>query len=159
MKFLYAAEDFFYLPIIFFSIYYFKYKKISGFIYFLIIIYYVLSSIIFGLASNSRQEILSIFFVILTVIIVFRLFYLNNSNRFIKSLFIFSFIFLFFFMESISTVIIKSRGVRDIISSKDLLILSIQNNQTSIEEDFTVKVTDDETYTGNDIVDRFIFIK
>lgn len=159
MKFLYAAEDFFYLPIIFFSIYYFKDKKISGFIYFLIIIYYILSSIIFGLASNSRQEILSIFFVILSVIIVFRLFYLNNSNRFIKSLFIFSFIFLFFFMESISTVIIKSRSVRDIISSKDLLILSIQNNQTSIEEDFTIKVADDETYTGNDIVDRFIFIK
>ena len=159
MKILYAAEDFFYLPIISFSIYYFKEKKISGLIYFLILTYYVLSTIIFGLASNSRHEVLSSFFVIFSVIIIFRIFYLNKINLIIKFLFFFILIFLFFFMETISAVILKSRDVRDIVSAKELLILSIQNNKTTIEKDFTVKVAHAETYTGNDILDRFILIK
>ena len=47
----------------------------------------------------------------------------------------------------------------DIVSAKELLILSIQNNKTTIEKDFTVKIADAETYTGNDILDRFILIK
>ena len=159
MKILYALEDFFYLPLIFFSINYFINKKINNFLYFLIILYYFVSSIIFGLASNSRQEILSIFFVIFILILIFRIFHLKKLNNLIKFIFFCSFIFLFLFMDNLSNSILKSRGIRDVVSAKDLFFLTIPNNQVIINEEFLVKIPDDETYTNNDIVDRFIFVK
>ncbi len=159
MKILYGLEDFFYLPLIFFSINYFINKKINNFSYFVIILFYFLSSIIFGLASNSRQEILSVFFLFFTIILILRIFHLKKFNNLVRVIFFFSFIFLFLFMENISNSILKSRDVRDIVSAKDLIFLTLPNNQVNIKEEFLVKTPDDETYTNNDIVDRFIFVK
>ena len=159
MKILYALEDFFYLPLVFFSINYFINKKISNFLYFLIILYYLVFAVIFGLASNSRQEILSIFFVIFILILIFRIFHLKKFNNLIKLILFSSFLFLFLFMDNLSNSILKSRGIRDVVSAKDLIFLTLPNNQVNIKEEFLVKIPDDETYTNNDVVDRFIFVK
>ncbi len=159
MKILYGIEDFFYLPLIFFSVHYFKNKTINNFSYLLILIFYISISIIFGLATNSRQEILSIFFVIFSIILIFRIFHFKKLESFIKYFFILSTIFLFFFMETLSNNILKNRGIRDITSAKDLLLLSIPNSQPNIEKDFLVEVPDSETYTGNKMLDRLVFVR
>ena len=159
MKLLYAMEDFFLLPLICFSFHYFKTKSISNFTYFIILIFYILSGIIFGLASNSRQDILSIFIVIFSIVIFFKVFHIKKFNSLIKFLILASIIFLFFFMETLSFNILKNRGLRDTMSAKDLLLLSIPNDQPNIEKEFLTKVPSREDYIGNKILDRLIFVR
>ena len=159
MKLLYAMEDFFLLPLICFSFHYFKKETISNFTYFIILIFYILSGIIFGLASNSRQDILSIFIVIFSIVIFFKVFHIKKFNSLIKFLILTSIIFLFFFMETLSFNIIKNRGLKDTMSAKDLLLLSIPNNQPSIEKEFLTKVPIREAYIENKILDRLIFVR
>jgi hypothetical protein len=159
MKLLYAMEDFFFLPLICLSFHYFKNQTISNFFYSIILIFYILSGIIFGLASNSRQDILSIFFVIFSIIIFFKVFHIKKLNMFIKFLILTSIIFLFFFMETLSSNIIKNRGLRETISARDLLLLSMPNNQPSIEKDFMIKIPANDAYIDNKILDRLIFVK
>ena len=159
MKLLYAIEDFFFLPLICFSVHYFKDKNISNFFYLGILTFYTFAGIIFGLASNSRQDILSIFFVIFSIIIIFKVFHLKKLNSLIRLYTVLSVIFLFFFMETLSSSILKSRDLRNILSAKDMLLLSVPNNQPNIEKDFLIKVPNRETYIGNKILDRLIFVR
>ena len=159
MKLLYGMEDFFFLPFICLSYHYFKNQNISSFFYFIILTFYILSGIIFGLGTNSRQEILSIFFVIFSVILLFRLFHLKKLNSLIRFFFVVSIIFIFFLMETLSSNILKNRGLRDTISAKDLLLQSLPNNQINIEKDFLIEVPSNEAYTNSKILDRLIFVR
>jgi len=159
MKLLYGMEDFFFLPLICFSVHYFKNQTISNFFYLIIITFYVLSGIVFGIATNSRQEILSIFFVIFSIIFVFRVFHLKKLNSLIRFFFIASIIFIFFLMETLSGNILKNRGLRDTTSAKDLFLLTLPNNQVNIEKDFLIEVPSSEMYTNSKILDRLIFVR